>query len=235
MLNGEKPATNPPVQQVSEPGVKFAYSSGGVAISQLIVEDIIHTSYAEYMYKNVLRPLHMTATIYQPPAANKKSLLATSYFSDGKELSGKYHNYPSLAAAGMWSNPTDLSKYVVETQLALKGKSARVLNRKYTQLRLTPYLDKSSALGVFVEKKGVRAYFGHEGSDDGFRCQYWGSINGGDGVVIVMNTASVQMLEEVSNSVALAYHWEGFYQPITKKSCPAFIWGNAKICWQVSF
>ncbi|MDR3714267.1 MAG: serine hydrolase [Puia sp.] len=220
ILNGEKPATNPAVRSLIEPGLRFMYSGGGVTITQLLVEDITHQSYAGYMYKNVLKPLGMNSTIYQPPSPDKKRLLATSYFDDGRELDGKYHNYPALAAAGLWSNPTDFSKYIIETQLALAGKSAKVLNRQTTQLRLTPYIDQASALGVFIEQHGSRKYFGHEGSDDGFMCQYYGSMEGGDGVVLMMNTPSVDMLSEVINGVSLVYYWNGFYQPIIKKIVP---------------
>jgi hypothetical protein len=95
--------------------------------------------------------------------------------------------------------------------------SAKVLNQRNAQLMLTPYVDSTVALGVFIEQRGNRKYFGHEGSDDGFMSQYFGSIEGGDGVVVMMNTANVQMLEEVINSVSLVYHWEGFYQPVIKK------------------
>jgi hypothetical protein len=153
------------------------------------------------MYINVLQPLEMNSTIYQPPPADKKQMLATSYFDDGRELEEKYHNFPALAAAGLWTNPTELSKYIVEIQLSVAGKSAKVLNQRNAQLMLTPYVDSTVVLGVFIEQRGSRKYFGHEGSDDGFMSQYFGSIEGGDGVVVMMNTANVQMLEEVINSI----------------------------------
>jgi CubicO group peptidase (beta-lactamase class C family) len=217
ILKGVSPATNPAVRSLIAPGLRFMYSGGGVTITQLLVEDITHQPYASYMYKNVLQPLGMNSTIYQPPPADKKQILATSYFDDGRELEGKYHNFPALAAAGLWTNPTELSKYIIEIQLSVAGMSAKVLNQRNAQLMLTPYVDSTVALGVFIEQRGSRKYFGHEGSDDGFMSQYFGSIEGGDGVVVMMNTANVQMLEEVINSVSLVYHWEGFYQPVIKK------------------
>jgi hypothetical protein len=36
----------------------------------------------------------------------------------------------------------------------LAGRSAKVLTQEYTKLRLTPYIDSSAALGVFIEKIG---------------------------------------------------------------------------------
>jgi len=57
--------------------------------------------------------------------------LATGYYADGKELKGKYHIYPEQAAAGLWTTPTDLAKYVIETQLSLQNKSNKILSEKH--------------------------------------------------------------------------------------------------------
>ena len=65
-------------------------------------------------------------------------------------MKGKYHIYPEQAAAGLWTTSNDLAKYVIETQLALEGKSQKVLNKEMTTRRLTPYVDSASALGVFI-------------------------------------------------------------------------------------
>ncbi|MEO6229569.1 MAG: hypothetical protein ABIP10_05540, partial [Ferruginibacter sp.] len=100
----------------------------------------------------------------QPPPADKENLLATGYYNDGKEVKGKYHIYPEEAAAGLWTNPTDLAKYIIETQLSLQGKSNKVLSPETTRLRLTPYIDSSASLGVFIIKKGNEKYFNHDGS-----------------------------------------------------------------------
>jgi Domain of unknown function (DUF3471) len=86
-----------------------------------------------------------------------------------------------------------------------------------TKLRLTPYVDSTAALGVFINKKGEQKYFQHGGADEGFVAQYWGSIDGGNGVVVMANTDNTQILVEIINSVATAYNWKGFYQPQIKK------------------
>ena len=124
-----------PVRSMYEPGLKSEYSGGGITISQLIVMDVTHQPYDKYMYDNVLKPLGMTGSTYsQPPAGNiKPELLATGLFLWWQqELTGKYHIYPEQAAAGLWTNPTDLSKYIIETQLAYAGKSHKVLDQQTT-------------------------------------------------------------------------------------------------------
>ncbi len=218
ILNGEKPANTAAIRSMYEPSLKHEYSGGGTTISQLIIQDVTGKPYDKYMWENVLKPMGMVYSSYtQPPAADKQSLLATGYYNDGKAVKGKYHIYPEQAAAGLWTNPTDLAKYVIETQLALKGESQKVLSKKMTELRLTPYIDSSAAFGVFIlNKKGIK-YFTHGGVDEGFVSQYVGSFDGGDGVVVMTNTYNTSLFNEIINSVATTYSWKNYYSPVVKK------------------
>lgn len=218
ILNGEKPANTAAIRSMYEPSLKYEYSGGGTTISQLIIQDVTGQPYDKYMWENVLKPMGMVYSSYtQPPPADNQSLLATGYYNDGKAVKGKYHIYPEQAAAGLWTNPTDLAKYVIETQLALKGKSQKVLSKKMTELRLTPYIDSAAAFGVFIlNKKGIK-YFTHGGVDEGFVSQYVGSFDGGDGVVVMTNTYNTALFNEIINSVATIYNWKDFYSPAIKR------------------
>jgi CubicO group peptidase (beta-lactamase class C family) len=207
-----------------EPGLKFEYSGGGTTISQLIVMDITHEPYDKYMYDNVLKPLGMTSSTYeQPPINIKPELVSAAYYPSGKKVTGKYHIYPEQAAAGLWTNPTDLSKYIIETQLAYAGKSHKVLNQQMTSLRLTPYVDKSAALGVFIDDYNGIKYFQHEGADVGFISQYYGSFEGGDGLVVMVNTSNGgSIIPEIVNSIANVYGFKGLnHSRLVKKTVVA--------------
>jgi CubicO group peptidase (beta-lactamase class C family) len=216
ILNGQKPANTEAVKSFNEPGKIFSYSGGGVTISQMIVMDVTHQPYAVYMQQNVLDPLGMTASSYsQPPSEAKAKLLATGYHSDGKEVPGKFHIYPEQAAAGLWTNPVDLCKYIIETQLSYKGESAKVLTQEMTTLRLTPVID-DAALGTFVNSRvtGSFKYFNHNGGNDGFQCTAIGCRDSGEGVVIMTNSDNGSLLyEEIANSVATVYNWKDYYLP----------------------
>ncbi|MEP7236552.1 MAG: serine hydrolase domain-containing protein [Ferruginibacter sp.] len=221
ILDGKRPANSPPVRSMFEPGLRSEYSGGGITISQLIVTDITGEQYVTYMQENVLDPLGMTMSSYrQPPARSEEKFLATGYRGDGKEVKGKYHIYPEQAAAGLWTNPTDLSKYIIETQLSIQGKSNKVLNAEMTKLRLTPYIDSSAALGVFIMEKGGMKYFSHGGANEGFRSQYYGSFGWGNGVVVMVNSDDGSIMNEIINSVATVYKWKDFYTPAVRKAIP---------------
>jgi CubicO group peptidase (beta-lactamase class C family) len=219
ILDGKKPANTEAVRSASEPGKSFSYSGGGTTITQLIVMDVTQEPYDAYMQKNVLEPLGMTASSFtQPPQEKNKSLLATGYKADGKEVEGKFHIYPEQAAAGLWTNPSDLSKYIIETQLSWQGKSSKVLTPEMTRLRLTPVLE-DAALGTFVNSRvtGSFKYFNHNGGNDGFSCTAIGCRDSGEGVVIMINSDNGSIIEEIANSVATVYKWKDYYLPDTKK------------------
>ena len=222
VLDGRRPANTAAVRSEFEPSLKFQYSGGGTTIAQLIVQDITGMPYADYMWKNVLQPMGMTSSSYQqPPAQDRRALRATAYYNNGEEVKGKYHIYPEQAAAGLWTNPTDLATYIIETQQSLLGRSQKVLSHDMTVLRLTPYIDSSAAFGVFIVKKGDARYFNHNGVDEGFVALYYGSMEGGNGVVVMANTYNTAILDEVANSVATVYGWKDFYQPVKKRIIPA--------------
>jgi CubicO group peptidase (beta-lactamase class C family) len=215
ILDGIKPANSKPVRSLFEPGLKFQYSGGGTTITQLLLTGITGKRYEEYMQQEVLKPLGMSNSFFTQPPAVGTPELATAY-TNGKAINGKYHVYPEQAAAGLWTTPSDLAKYIIETQLAYKNKSAKILNQAYTQKRLTPYIDSNAALGVFIVKKGDDRYFNHNGGNEGFVCTSYGSLEGGNGVVIMTNGDKFSIISEVLNSVARVYGWKDFYKPVFK-------------------
>lgn len=216
ILNGEKPANTKKVHSLFAAGNKFKYSGGGTTITQQLLMDVTGEPYATYMEREVLKPLGMLHSSYEQPISDTANL-ATGYYGSGQPVLGKYHVYPEQAAAGLWTTPSDLARYIIECQLALSGKSAKVLSQPMMQKRLTPYIDSNAALGVFIEQKGVRKFFNHNGSNEAFLCASYGSIEGGDGVVVMINGDNFAIIGEVLNSVATVYNWEGFYKPVFRK------------------
>jgi hypothetical protein len=120
-------------------------------------------------------------------------------------------------ADGRWTNPVDLYKYIIETQLSFQGKSNKVLTAEMTKLRLTPVLQEA-ALGVFVSQRGSVKYFMHNGGNAGFSCQATACLDGGNGVVVMTNSDNGSILEEIVNSVAIVYKWKDYYQPVTRSN-----------------
>jgi CubicO group peptidase (beta-lactamase class C family) len=222
VLNGQPPANSGAVRSMAEPGLQYNYSSGGTMISQLMVMDATKMPYDQYMWDSVLKPLGMMNSSYrQPPDPSMSLQLASGWLWEKKLLKGKYHIYPEQSAAGLWTNPTDLCKFIIEMQLCYEGKSSKVLSPETTRTMLTPYVDSTTALGFFIHQFGDRRYFSHDGGDPGFVTFYYGSLKGGDGVAVQINSSfygAILLSNEVINSVARVYGWKDFYHPEFRKT-----------------
>jgi CubicO group peptidase (beta-lactamase class C family) len=216
ILDGQPPANTEAVRSFAEPGTGPVYSGGGTTVTQLVVTDVTGQAYDEYMQKNVLDPMGMKSSSYrQPPAGTDSTLLATGHKPDGTPVKGKYHIYPEQAAAGLWTNPTDLCKYIIETMLSYNGKSEKVLTPELSRLRLDTVMG-DAGLGVFIDRNDSSFYFSHSGGNEGFTCYYIGDVISGKGAVIMTNSDNGSLLSEVVNSIGLVYGWKDFYQPVQK-------------------
>jgi CubicO group peptidase (beta-lactamase class C family) len=215
VLDGQRPANTRAVRSIYEPGRSFEYSGGGTTITQLLVTSITGQEYAAFMQKEVLDPLGMSNSSYRIPISDTTTL-ASGYYSDGRRVDCKFHVYPEQAAASLWTTPSDLAKYIIECQLALEGKSAKVISSAMMKKRMTPYIDTVIALGLFLINRGV-GYFGHNGGNEAFLCTHFGSLKGGDGVVVMINGENFNVINELVNSVARVYGWKDFYKPEFKK------------------
>ncbi len=212
VLDGKEPSFTPAVRSAFEPDQRYQYSGGGTTISQVLLADVTQQAYDTWMYEQVLKPIGMVNSTYaQPPAKDKRLLCASAYRADGTPVKRKFHVYPEQAAAGLWMTPSDLSQYILDMQLAWKGKPSKVLSPEMVKLHLTPYNDGPTAMGTFVEDHGGAVYFGHGAGNDGFCGQFFGSMEGGYGVVVFLNSENGQLLGDVINSIAKAYNWENFY------------------------
>lgn len=212
ILDGLAPTNSAAIRSVFEPGLKSQYSGGGTTISQLILENTTGEKYEDYLQKNVLTPLGMTSSSFnQPPSADKKNLLATGYNGD-TEVVGKYHIYPEKAAAGLWTTPTDLAKYIIETQLSLQGKSNKVLSKEMSAKRI------DNQFGVFSDDYKGSKYFNHSGGNEGFVCYYIGSIEDGNGMVVMTNGRNNMLMQEIISSIASLNQWKNYPLDSQKES-----------------
>ncbi|MES2649855.1 MAG: serine hydrolase [Bacteroidota bacterium] len=215
ILDGAAPANTPAVRSLFEPGLQFQYSGGGTIISQLIITDLTKQRYEQFMFDSVLKPLGMTNSFYSaaPPKKNELKKYAMGYTKEGTKVQSTFNVYPEQAPLGLWTTPTDLSKFMIETQLAYQGKSSKVLNQQMAGLLLTPYIDNSATMGAFIGDRNGEKYFFHDAGNEGYRGLYYGSVEGGNGVVVFVNSDEGNIILELLNSVASVYNWKGFDKP----------------------
>lgn len=125
-------------------------------------------------------------------------------------VDGKIHVYPEMAAAGLWTTPTDLAKFAIEVQLSLQGKSNKVLSKATTAKMVTPFIEDFVGFGFFLQKRGNAIYFGHDGADEGFRAGLLVNRDKGYGAAVMVNSDNGQIIDEIFRSIAKEYGWDDF-------------------------
>ena len=207
IFNGEAPANTPPIRVDTVPGTKWRYSGGGVTIEQQLMMDASGKQFPALMRELVLDKIGMSDSSYEqplPPA--RAATTAGGAYSDGKPVHGKWHVYPEMAAAGLWTTPTDLAKFAIEIALSKQGKANRILSQKMTQEMLTPVMEQVG-LGFFLDKDNP-GQFGHNGADEGFQALLTMNADSGNGVAMMANSDNgLSVMDLVLRRVAKEYAW----------------------------
>ncbi|MGB2635678.1 MAG: serine hydrolase [Candidatus Acidiferrum sp.] len=207
IFNGEKPANTEAIRVDVIPGTLERYSGGGVTIEQQLMIDVTGKPFPEFMHDAVLEKIGMTDSSYaQPLPADWAARTAAGTYADGKPVHGRWHIYPEMAAAGLWTTPTDLAKFAIEIALSKQGKANHVLSEKMTNEMLTPVMDEAG-LGFFLDKNNP-GQFGHDGADEGFQALLTMNANTGKGVAIMADSdRGIFAGQLVMLSIAKEYGW----------------------------
>jgi CubicO group peptidase (beta-lactamase class C family) len=210
VLDGVPPANTLPIRVDTTPGAIWRYSGGGFTVMQQLVIDVTGQPFARYMQTEVLAPIGMTSSSYdQPLSSARASLTATGYYADDTPVRGRWHVYPEMAAAGLWTTPTDLAKVAIEIQQSLAGRGHGVVSQAMARQYVTEQKG-GSALGIGVQGSGDSLRFSHGGRDEGFDALFSGGAKTGDGVVVMINANdNSPMLARIQDYVARSWEFAG--------------------------
>ncbi len=190
------------------PGSLSRYSGGGYTIMQLLVSDVSGKPFAQFMREAVLTPIVMTSSTYQQPLPpDRASQTASGYDASGSAVSGRWHVYPEMAAAGLWTTPTDLARFALEIQQSLAGTSNKVITQAMTRQQLTVQMG-SYGLGLALSGTGDARRFGHNGRDEGFDALLLASVETRQGLVVMINANDNSgAMSRILQFVAKKYSW----------------------------
>jgi CubicO group peptidase (beta-lactamase class C family) len=227
MADGVAPSNRPQVRLERPPMTGFKYSGGAVMIQELALTEAMGKPLAELARDWVLTPIGMTNSTYeQPLPAARQMQAARAHNRTGARMGDPWHVYPEHAAAGLWTTPTDLAKFLIEVQTtlidpALSPSKGRVLSRPMMLEMVTPVGVGPFAVGFTVQKLGEGWYFSHGGSNWGFQCDMIAHRVKGYGLVIMTNGDNGgALMRELRSRIQQAYEWDVLDKPIPRTYGP---------------
>ena len=228
VLDGVPLANSAPIRITLPPGTQWRYSGGGYCVAQQLLLDVTGADFPTLMRERVLVPAGMAfSTFEQPlPALNspavsqsnppngsdsRTTLAAAGHNPEGRRIPGDAHIYPEMAAAGLWTTPSDLARFALALQHSLEGKEG-FLKRETAEAMITPPLAGSDyGLGIGVKGEGEKLSLGHNGSNAGFRCAFVAYPRTGRGAIVMTNSDNGDALaSEVLRALAHEYGWPDY-------------------------
>jgi CubicO group peptidase (beta-lactamase class C family) len=208
VLDGAPPANTAPIRVDVAPGSLWRYSGGGYTVMQQMMLDVTGRSFPEYMRQTVLAPIGMTRSSYEQPLPPRMaSATASGHYANQQPVKGRWHLYPEMAAAGLWTTPTDLARFAIEVQQSFAGNSSKVISPAMTRRMLTVEKD-GDGLGVFLQGSGASLLFNHGGRDEGFDASLNAFAETGQGLVVMINANdNSRMMNRIVGFVARKYGW----------------------------
>lgn len=209
ILDGATPANTGPVRVNVKPGTLWRYSGGGFTVAQLAMSDVTGKTFPQLMRELVLDRAGMRQSGYeQPLPESKRANAAIAHLGNGSAITGDWHAYPEMAAAGLWTNPTELLLFARAIQRSLGGAQDGLLSPEMAREFLT--IQKGEyGLGVAVEGDGAARRFSHGGANAGYRCYFVAFAGRGDGVAVMTNSDNGGALaNEIVRAVSDVYGWD---------------------------
>jgi CubicO group peptidase (beta-lactamase class C family) len=211
ILDGKPPARSKPVRVTLSPGIEFHYSSGGYMVVQQMIEDVTGLPLARLAQKWIFDPLGMKHSTFVPRLPEDSDTLAATAHRQGAPIPGKWHMYPELAAAGLWSTPSDLARLAIEVIKSHKNESNRILSTEMTHIMMAPLLSFRGffiGLGFFIVIQDGKTSFGRPGWNEGFHSLVSGILETGQGFAWMSNGENGQHLGfEVNRGLKKVIGW----------------------------
>jgi CubicO group peptidase (beta-lactamase class C family) len=174
-----------------EPGTTNMYSGGGFVIAQMIIEDVSGQPFAEFMRREVAKPLGLSSLewVWTPDLERRAP---TPYDDEQKEV-----GYRQLAAQAIGSEICTVSDFARFVAAAVPGPNNELPGRGALKpetisimLQSQPNVQGSTGLGYGFgfSVKGEK-FLQHSGHNPGWYAVFAISIDRRDGLVIASNSS----------------------------------------------
>ena len=209
IIQGQPPANNPGVEFSYTPGTDSVYCGGGYTVLQLLLEDLSGQSFESVIKEQVIYPLNLKRSTFEQRFQN--SHFASGHHEDGKVYEGGHKIYPELAAAGLWSTPSDLATVAVDLMNSYQNDNGNCLSQTMAEKMATPDLEDGYGYGFSVKDSDGWLRISHGGMNRGFRARFVAYLNQGKGAVIMVNSENGdKLIAQILRSISKVYHWPDY-------------------------
>jgi CubicO group peptidase (beta-lactamase class C family) len=194
------------------PGTEQRYSGGGTCVAQQILEDVTGKTFAELVEENIFGPLGLARSTFEDQLPDDPSLenYSAEHDEQGELCEGRWGMYPTKAAGGLWTTPSEYLRFLAEIRRAWHGQS-ELLSQEIARTMLTRQPGGAFGLGPRVVNDGALMRIQHGGSNQGFQCDAQLYIDSGKGAVVMTNGAGgMPLYWEVLNAIASEHLWPGY-------------------------
>jgi hypothetical protein len=163
------------------------------------------------MRRRVLMPLGMAASTFEQPLPEDRwTLAATGNLPGGRAVPGRWHVYPEMAPAGLWTTPSDLARLAIALQETLAGRATPVITQA-TAREMLSVQKGNFGLGLELSGKGTSRRFSHDGRDEGFDTTLVAYCETGQGAVVMINANdNSHSVSKIVEAIADAYGWPDY-------------------------
>ena len=208
VVTGEAPTNTAPVTVRANPKGERRYSGGGYTIAQLWAETATGEPFAQLMDRLLLEPLGMRDSTFEltTPAEAQALDRVLAYDRTGVPVAGGWHLYPEMAAAGLWTTPTDYLKFVAAVLAGINGRDEGIPPHIATLMSTEVASEYGLGIGVADIAGGVR--LSHSGGNRGYRCNFMAYPATEDAVLTMTNAAAGwPLVGDIGRTANATYGW----------------------------
>jgi CubicO group peptidase (beta-lactamase class C family) len=163
--------------RVRAPGRAIAYSTYGITLAGLVIEDVSGSSYETFVARNIFQPLGMTRSSITRVPDSLAAAVARGYeWEDGKLVPQPWEWYHTTPASSINSTASDMAHYLIAHLQHGRYQDARLFSettgRLMHQQRFTMHARTPGVgLGWFEETVGDLRLVEHGGNMAGYSSQ----------------------------------------------------------------
>lgn len=192
-----------------EPGTSYRYDNGNVFLQRRIIEKVTGVSFQEFVIKNIVKPLKMTNSVFDPKFGYKNR--TSCYDFDNVKCPEM-----QFISGWLWVDINNLYKWIEAMN------SNRLISRESFQTLLNnPYaIDEGGSLGRYLEKEDLQR---HNGVSYKFESIFLNDFKNNMTIILVSNNLNrVWDLGYIIHNLMLGKDYEipkkSVYQAIRKES-----------------